>query len=541
MIISEKDGAYCVSFESCAFANLGYRWKYELGPGEIVLVTPDGMKQVSPPRREMKICAFLWVYYGYPSSTYEGMNVEIMRNRNGALMARNDNAQVDIVAGVPDSGVAHAIGYSNESRIPFGRPFIKYTPTWSRSFMPQTQEMRNLVARMKLMPIMDHIEGKRLLFIDDSIVRGTQMRETAELLYNCKAKEVHVRSACPPLVYGCKFLNFSRSRSELDLAARQAIKKLEGNDSVALDEYSNPTTERYHCMVDCIGKRLNFTSLKYQAMPDMLDAICLPHENICTYCWNGRMIWDRGDRFLVPLFGTRNLSPCPNTEWRNIMKQDMIVILDLGSNDNTTIARAIRTLGVYSEIHPHDISAAKLSSLPNVKGIIINGGENNIVDGVKIDVDHAIYHTGCPVMSVAHEPSECDNKLSGWPAKEEKIKDVLKSFLFEVCKAEPNWNMKNFVADQIELIRKQVGDKKVLLALSGGVDSSVVAAMLIRAIGKQLVCVHVNHGLMRKGESAQVIEVFKNQLDANLIYVDASERFLSKLENISIRRRREKS
>jgi amidophosphoribosyltransferase len=288
LVIGEKEGAYSVSFESCAFVNLGYQPKYELGPGEIVLITPHGIESISPPRKDMKICAFLWVYYGYPSSAYEGMNVEIMRNRNGAIMARNDKADVDLVAGVPDSGVAHAIGYSNESRIPFARPFIKYTPTWSRSFMPQTQEMRNLVARMKLMPITDLIENKRLLFCDDSIVRGTQMRETVEFLYNCKAKEVHIRSACPPIVFGCKYLNFSRSRTELDLVTRRVIKELEGNASVALDEYSDPKTERYHCMVDCIGKRLNFTSLKYQSLPDMLDAISLPHNKICTYCWNGK-------------------------------------------------------------------------------------------------------------------------------------------------------------------------------------------------------------------------------------------------------------
>ena len=251
-------------------------------------MTPDGIKQISPPRDKMKVCAFLWVYYGYPSSEYEGMNVEIMRNRNGAAMARKDHVEVDLVAAIPDSGVAHAIGYANEAKIPYGRPFIKYTPTWSRSFMPQSQKVRNLVARMKLMPIGDLIKGKRLLFCDDSIVRGTQMRETVELLYKADAKEAHIRSACPPLVYGCKYLNFSRSRSELDLATRQAIKKLEGDESTALDEYSNPNTERYHCMVEYIGKQLNFTSLKYQNLYDMLNAIGLPHEKICTYCWNGK-------------------------------------------------------------------------------------------------------------------------------------------------------------------------------------------------------------------------------------------------------------
>jgi amidophosphoribosyltransferase len=288
LIIGEKDDAHCASFESCAFTNLGYSKKYELGPGEIVLITPDGITQISPPRNKMKMCAFLWVYYGYPSSEYEGMNVEIMRNRNGASMAKNDNAKVDLVAAIPDSGVAHAIGYANEAKIPYGRPFIKYTPTWSRSFMPQSQNVRNLVAKMKLMPISDLINGKRLLFCDDSIVRGTQMRETVELLYKNNAKEAHIRSACPPLVYGCKYLCFSRTRSELDLATRKAIKKLEGNESTALDEYSNPNTDRYRCMVDYIGKQLNFSSLKYQNLDDMLDAIGLPHENLCTYCWNGK-------------------------------------------------------------------------------------------------------------------------------------------------------------------------------------------------------------------------------------------------------------
>ena len=288
LVVGEKEGAYCVSFESCAFPNLGYQMKYELGPGEIILLTPDGIEKISPPRDKMKICAFLWVYYGYPASSYEGMNVEVMRYRNGAALARNDDVEVDLVAGIPDSGIAHAIGYSNKSRVPYGRPFIKYTPTWSRSFMPQDQNIRNLVAKMKLIPITELVAEKRLLFCDDSIVRGTQMRETTELLYNCNAKEVHIRPACPPLVHGCKYLNFSRSNSDLDLVARQAIRELEGNEPASLDEYCDPNTEKYSCMVDWIRKRLNFTTLKYQSLYDMLDAIGLPWENVCTYCWNGK-------------------------------------------------------------------------------------------------------------------------------------------------------------------------------------------------------------------------------------------------------------
>ncbi len=288
LVVGEKEGAYCVSFESCAFPNLGYRIKYELGPGEIILLKPEGTEKISPPRDKMKICAFLWVYYGYPSSSYEGMNVEVMRYRNGAALARNDDVQADLVAGIPDSGIAHAIGYSNESRVPYGRPFVKYTPTWARSFMPQDQNIRNLVARMKLIPITELVADKRLLFCDDSIVRGTQMRETTELLYKCGAKEVHIRPACPPLVFGCKYLNFSRSNSELDLAARQAIYELEGSVPASLDEYCEPKTKKYSCMVDCIRKRLNFTSLKYQSLYDMLDAIGLPWDNVCTYCWNGK-------------------------------------------------------------------------------------------------------------------------------------------------------------------------------------------------------------------------------------------------------------
>jgi len=288
LIVGVKEGSYCVSFESSTFANLGYSFNYELGPGEIIFMTPDGIEQLAPPRDKMKICAFLWVYYGYPSSTYEGMNVEIMRYRNGAAMAKNDNVEIDMVAGIPDSGVGHAIGYSNQSKVPFGRPFIKYTPTWARSFMPQDQTIRNLVARMKLMPIPELVSGKRLLFCDDSIVRGTQLRETVDLLYKCNAREVHIRSACPPLVFGCKYLNFSTSRSEMDLAARQAIIELEGKEPDSLEEYCDPASEKYNCMVNCICKRLNFSTLKYQNIHDMLDAIGIDKDKICTYCWNGK-------------------------------------------------------------------------------------------------------------------------------------------------------------------------------------------------------------------------------------------------------------
>lgn len=288
LIIGEKDGAYCVSFESSALPNLGYTLKRELGPGEIVLLTPNSIETISPAGKEMKICAFLWVYYGYPASSYEGKNVEVMRYRNGEALARKDDAVIDNVAGIPDSGVAHAIGYSNESGIPYSRPFVKYTPTWSRSFMPQDQSIRNLVAKMKLIPIPDLVSGKRLLFCDDSIVRGTQMRETVELLYNFNAKEVHIRSACPPLLYGCKYLNFSRSRSEMDLITRRVIKELEGSETVNLDDYSDPKTEQYSCMVECIRKMLRFTSLRFQELGDMIDAIGLPECKVCTYCWNGK-------------------------------------------------------------------------------------------------------------------------------------------------------------------------------------------------------------------------------------------------------------
>lgn len=280
--------SHCVTFESCTLTNLDYKTVYELGPGEIVLLTKEGIEKIAPPRDKMRICAFLWVYYGYPSSTYEGMNVEMMRYKNGAALARRDDAEADMVAGIPDSGVAHAIGYSNESKIPYSRPFVKYTPTWARSFTPQSKELRSLVARMKLMPIPELIMGKRLLFCDDSIVRGTQMRETVNLLYRCYAKEVHIRSACPPILFNCKYLNFSDSRSESELATRRSIKRLEGRDLEDPAEYGNPCNEKYCAMVKDIGRELNFTSLRYQNVDDMLDAIGIGAENICTYCWTGK-------------------------------------------------------------------------------------------------------------------------------------------------------------------------------------------------------------------------------------------------------------
>jgi amidophosphoribosyltransferase len=287
LIIGQKDGACCVSLETCAFPNLGYRFSYELGPGEIVLLTPESVEQRVAPGDTLRICAFLWVYYGYPASSYESINVEAMRYRSGAALARNDEVAVDMVAGIPDSGIPHAIGYANEARIPYTRPFVKYTPTWPRSFTPQDQTVRALVARMKLIPIRELIQGKRLLFCEDSIVRGTQLRETIQLLYDYGAKEVHMRPSCPPLIYGCRFLNFSRSRSELELAGRQAIYELEGRGDLPLGEYTDPGSEKYRAMVDRIRNRLHLTSLRYQILPDMVGAIGLPKEKVCTYCWDG--------------------------------------------------------------------------------------------------------------------------------------------------------------------------------------------------------------------------------------------------------------
>ena len=289
IIIGKKDNAHCATFESFAFLNLGYDFHKELGPGEIVYMTPDSVETVSPARDEMKICSFLWVYFGYPTSCYEGVNVEQMRYDCGRLLARRDDADPDTVAGVPDSGIAHAIGYSNEKKIPFSRPFIKYTPTWPRSFMPTSQTQRNKIAHMKLIPVKSLIENKRLLLIDDSIVRGTQLRETTEFLYNSGAKEVHIRPACPPIMFGCKYLNFSRSTSDLDLITRRIILNREGvNADKYLEEYIDPTSTRYAEMLEDIRKQLNFTTLRYHRLDDMIESIGLPKCKLCTYCFDGK-------------------------------------------------------------------------------------------------------------------------------------------------------------------------------------------------------------------------------------------------------------
>ena len=289
-VLGQKDEGYCASFESFAYLNLGYRDLRELGPGEIVVMTPDGVKTLSAPGTKKKICTFLWVYYGYPSSTYEGVNVEAMRYRCGRLLARRDDAKPDTVAGVPDSGIAHAVGYANESGIPFSRPFVKYTPTWPRSFMPTHQSRRNLIAKMKLIPVHELIQDKSLLLIDDSIVRGTQLRETTEFLYESGAKEVHIRPACPPLLFGCKYLNFSRSGSELELIARRVINELEGceADEETVRSYADPDSEKYQKMVNGICEKLHFTSLRFHRLDDLVEAVGLPKEDLCTYCWDGQ-------------------------------------------------------------------------------------------------------------------------------------------------------------------------------------------------------------------------------------------------------------
>lgn len=288
--IGQKEDGYCASFESFAYLNLGYKNYKELGPGEVVFMDENGVKTLIQPGEKMRICTFLWIYYGYPSASYEGISVEKMRYNCGKALAKRDNVHPDIVAGVPDSGIAHAIGYSNETGIPYSRPFIKYTPTWPRSFMPPNQTKRNLIAKMKLIPIPDLIKDKSLLLIDDSIVRGTQLRETTEYLFESGAKEVHIRPACPPLFYGCKYLNFSRSTSDMDLITRRVITELEGRepDDALIQEYVNPDSEKYQKMIEVICKQLHFTSLRYHRLDDMISAVGIDKDKLCTYCWDGQ-------------------------------------------------------------------------------------------------------------------------------------------------------------------------------------------------------------------------------------------------------------
>ncbi len=294
VLIGRKEEACCVSFESFACQKLGYECAYELGPREIVEITADGWTTLSPAGERMKICAFLWSYYGYPNSNYEGINVEVMRNRNGEIMARDEMARgempaVDYVAGVPDSGVPHAIGYANRSKQTYARPFVKYTPTWPRSFMPSNQSMRNTIAKMKQIPVRELIVGKKLLFVDDSIVRGTQLQETVDFLYESGAKEVHMRSACPPIMYACKYLNFSRSNSEQELLCRRIISELEGMEGEKhLEEYADSSTERGKCMLSRICETFGFDSLGYQSLDGLLESIGIDRDKVCTYCWNGK-------------------------------------------------------------------------------------------------------------------------------------------------------------------------------------------------------------------------------------------------------------
>ena len=294
VLIGKREDGFCVSFEDFAYKKLGFEDYKELGPGEIVEISADKVEVLSPPRKKKKICAFLWSYYGYPTSCYEGRNVEAMRYENGKIMAQTDRLlgeaqDIDYVSGVPDSGTPHAIGYANESGIPFARPFIKYTPTWPRSFMPANQKERNRVAKMKQIPIHELIKDKKLLFVDDSIVRGTQLRETVEFLYENGAKEVHMRSACPPIMYGCKYLNFSRATDEMELISRSTIMELEGEEGFKhLDEYSDASTERGAKMRKAICEKLHFASLEFQSLEGIVKAIGLPEEELCTYCWNGK-------------------------------------------------------------------------------------------------------------------------------------------------------------------------------------------------------------------------------------------------------------
>ena len=294
MLVGKGEDGYCVAFESFAYKKLGYDDERELGPGEIVEISADGIKQLAPPRKEMRICAFLWSYYGFPTATYEGVNVEVMRYRNGRIMAQNDallgnNEGIDYVCGVPDSGTPHAIGYANESDIPFARPYIKYTPTWSRSFMPNSQADRKKVAKMKQIPVHELIKDKNLLFVDDSIVRGTQLKETVDFLSQNGARAIHMRSACPPIMYSCKYLNFSRATNEMELLARRIVMELEGEEGFShLEEYSDSTTERGKKLRASICEKLHFDSVEFQTLDGVIKAIGIEPCKLCTYCWNGK-------------------------------------------------------------------------------------------------------------------------------------------------------------------------------------------------------------------------------------------------------------
>jgi len=292
MIVGEREDAFSVTLETTALPNLGYEIHRYLGPGEVVRLTAEGMEQRVPPGNEMQICSFLWIYYGFPTSSYEGVATEVVRYRCGAALARTEDVEVDLVAGIPDSGTGHAIGYAAEAGIPYRRPFVKYTPTWPRSFMPQEQRVRDLVARMKLIPVRELIEGNRLLFCEDSIVRGTQLKDVIQRIFDCGAKDVHMRPACPPLVFSCRFLNFSRSKSELDLAARKAINELEGDPNKHVEAYADTSSDRYRAMIETIRRRLGLTTLRYQRLDDMIRAIGLPREKLCTYCWNGESLYE---------------------------------------------------------------------------------------------------------------------------------------------------------------------------------------------------------------------------------------------------------
>lgn len=294
VLIGKNEDGHCISFESFAYHKLDYFDEYELGPGEIVRVGAENYETLAPANENMKICAFLWVYYGYPNSNYEGENVEIMRYRNGSIMARDEKErgalpEVDYVAGIPDSGVPHAIGYATQSNTSFSRPFIKYTPTWARSFMPSNQAVRDRVAKMKQIHVPELIKDKKLLFVDDSIVRGTQLRETVDFLYECGAAEVHMRSACPPLMFSCKYLSFSSSKSDMDLISRRVVQELEGDEGQNhLDEYADSSTERGQCMLNSICSQMGFDSLGFQSLEGMLEAIGIDRDKVCTYCWTGK-------------------------------------------------------------------------------------------------------------------------------------------------------------------------------------------------------------------------------------------------------------